>query len=199
MIVGLIFFIFIYCGVKDVTIKDLSNSESARGIITYLVAVTTIAMAAMLMLAAIMTGGRDLDKRFTLGKEILTTLIGVLGTIIGFYYGSTTKSDTNTGAATRDSTSITVNGLNTIPLSPQPDKPLNASAIITGGITPYDYILTISPTGTAEPRNATSQDGRINETITFMDSAKSGSITLTLSGKDAKNTPFSAVKIMDIK
>jgi hypothetical protein len=27
-------------------------------------------------------------ERFTLGKEVLTILIGVLGTIVGFYFGS---------------------------------------------------------------------------------------------------------------
>ena len=193
MIVGLIYFWMIGWGVRDLTVTKLMNLESARGVITYFVAVTTIAMAAMLMLAAIMTGGKDLDKRFALGKEILTLLIGVLGTIIGFYYGSTIKStnETPSGIAVRD--------LRAIPDTSAIGTPFSVSATITGGSSPYVYSLTVKPTGTIEPiLNKSSSDGHINEDISFLKSAKPGSATILLNGTDEKNTHFSANQVIVI-
>lgn len=188
------FYALIANGITDLTVEKLSNLESARGVITYFVAVTTIAMAAILMLAAIMTGGRDLDKRFALGKEILTLLIGVLGTIIGFYYGSTAKSETNTAGNPTNSAAIKVESVLTDPASPAIGKPFSAIANITGGTPPYNYSLTVTPTGTANPvLGKSSADGKVNETLTIQDNAKPGSATLIIAGKDTKSSSFTGI------
>jgi hypothetical protein len=39
----------------------------------------------------VLTEGEEGDKRFDRGKQVLTILIGVLGTIVGFYFGSPTE------------------------------------------------------------------------------------------------------------
>lgn len=39
--------------------------------------------------AAFMSGSKDLEKRFAFGKDVFTVLVGVLGTVMGFYYGQT--------------------------------------------------------------------------------------------------------------
>lgn len=66
-------------------VKNMADPLFARGLITYLFAVTTIGTAAVLSLAGLM--GIE-DSRFQHGKEILSLLLGVFGAIVGFYFGS---------------------------------------------------------------------------------------------------------------
>jgi hypothetical protein len=68
---------------------NMSRSEFARGLITYLFAVVTIGTAVVLVLSALLGAeGEIYEKRFQRGKEILALLLGVFGTIVGFYFGS---------------------------------------------------------------------------------------------------------------
>lgn len=71
--------------------QGANSTEAARNLITFLVAVITIVIALILTLMAFFSTSPDLKERFSMGKEILTILIGVLGTIVGFYYGSAPK------------------------------------------------------------------------------------------------------------
>ena len=67
----------------------LADKEIARGLITFLIALTTVGIAVILAISTILsTASPDDDKRFDRGKQVLTLLIGVLGTIVGFYFGS---------------------------------------------------------------------------------------------------------------
>ena len=70
----------------------LTSSEYARYLITVIFAGGTMLIAIMLCLFLITTESKEAKERFTQGKEILTILIGVFGTILGFYYG---KADTD--------------------------------------------------------------------------------------------------------
>jgi hypothetical protein len=71
-------------------VDKLAKTENARGLITYILAVGTIAIAVVLVVGALLGGDEDKDS-FSRGKEILTMLIGIFGTILGFYYGSEQK------------------------------------------------------------------------------------------------------------
>jgi PASTA domain-containing protein/putative Ig domain-containing protein len=74
-------------------LNNLANKEVARGLITFLIAITTVGIAVILAISTIVVGGGvDDDKRFDRGKQVLTMLIGVLGTIVGFYFGSATET-----------------------------------------------------------------------------------------------------------
>jgi hypothetical protein len=52
--------------------------------------VATVGISLVIVLAIFLsTGGREeVGARFQMGKDVLAVLIGVLGTIIGFYFGS---------------------------------------------------------------------------------------------------------------
>jgi len=77
-------------GVPDVRRpgEGIQNVEFARGLITLLFSVGTIAIAIILTLAAVFQKDNDAEKRFARGKEVLSILVGIFGTIVGFYFGS---------------------------------------------------------------------------------------------------------------
>ena len=85
--------------------SDLISSPEtgARGLITFSVAMVTVAIALMMVFYVIfgpVTSDADADPearikdfttRFTSGKDVLMVFVGILGTIMGFYYGNTDK------------------------------------------------------------------------------------------------------------
>ena len=76
-------------GVDSGVLGSMAESRFARGLITYLFAVVTIGTAVVLVVSALTSGTSDADKeKFQRGKEILSLLLGVFGTIVGFYFGS---------------------------------------------------------------------------------------------------------------
>jgi hypothetical protein len=77
---------------------QLGNAEIARGLITFLITLVTVAVALTLVLGALLLErSDDATRRIQLGKEVLATLIGVLGTVVGFYFGTATGSEAREG------------------------------------------------------------------------------------------------------
>ena len=73
-------------------LPSMASHQFARGLITYLFAVTTIGTSVVLVMGALM---KEIDEQaFQRGKEVLGLLLGVFGTIVGFYFGSETGSCT---------------------------------------------------------------------------------------------------------
>ncbi len=68
-------------------LAGLSETDYARGLITFLFSLGTIGIGIILTLAAFRPGP-DAAQAFTRGKEIFTILVGILGTIVGFYFGT---------------------------------------------------------------------------------------------------------------
>jgi hypothetical protein len=110
----------------------MTADDGARVLITFLVAIGTIAIAFLAILTAMIL--REYKERFALAKEVLTILVGILGTIVGFYFGTAGKpqnsntnintntnvnSDTNTNRNTNTNTNTNTNS-NTNRASPIP-------------------------------------------------------------------------------
>lgn len=72
---------------------ELSEPAIARGLITLLVAIATVWIAMILATSAISDDSDD-DK-FNRGKDVLTILVGILGTIIGYYFGTESQQPPN--------------------------------------------------------------------------------------------------------
>jgi hypothetical protein len=73
-------------------IHELANFEVARGVITFLIAFSTVSIALVLVISTVvLQDSPENDKRFDRGKQVLTVLIGVLGTIVGFYFAAESK------------------------------------------------------------------------------------------------------------
>jgi hypothetical protein len=115
---------------------SMGRAEFARGLITYLFAITTIGIAVAVILYALTeseTGNKD--ERFDRAKDVLSLLLGVFGTIVGFYFGS---------EATGRSREPQQLQISTIDLTPQPVGPngmLTVRAIASGGSPPYRFAV----------------------------------------------------------
>ncbi|MDD5035657.1 MAG: hypothetical protein PHE55_12960 [Methylococcaceae bacterium] len=150
-------------------LDSLQKTEIARGLITFLVAVATVAIAIILALYAVVSSGPELKERFALGKEILTTLIGVLGTIVGFYFGSSTDIQTREPLPRNNQ-----QGLQIAPFSISNEKPrkgeiISIASFVYGGRAPYRYTLSSLPSSMVSPISNVSQDGSIKEEIKLSD------------------------------
>lgn len=75
---------------QSTILQDLADPSIARGLITILIAIATVWIAMILALSAISKDGDD--EKFSRGKDILTILVGILGTIIGYYFGAESRS-----------------------------------------------------------------------------------------------------------
>lgn len=70
-------------------IKNLSDPSFARGLITFIIALATIGLAFIMVFQSF--SGMATDNSFRRAREVFAGLMGVLGTIVGFYFGSSEK------------------------------------------------------------------------------------------------------------
>ncbi|HWB03444.1 MAG TPA: hypothetical protein VG796_10500 [Verrucomicrobiales bacterium] len=69
-------------------LSQLSEIKFARGFVTALIVLTTSLIALLLLFSCIGTNGDTTKESFARGKEILTILVGICGTCLGFYFSS---------------------------------------------------------------------------------------------------------------
>jgi hypothetical protein len=174
-------------------LEDLADLDTARGLITFVITVGTVAIAIMLALTAIMT--REFDKRIVVGKEILTILVAVLGTIVGFYYGATAKpSGPAGGSGGNNPAAISIEEPK---LNRGTDGALTLSANITGGTKPYNYSVTFSPE-TIPPIQNKQSEGPITSRIELPNRPPTA-ITVMIQGTDKNGADFAFNKDGKIK
>ncbi|HEX2727624.1 MAG TPA: hypothetical protein VHN20_17505 [Beijerinckiaceae bacterium] len=78
-------------------LDHLKDVPTARGLITFLFAFTTVGIFFIVVASNFLSNlqGDEFAKRYQNGKDVLTLLIGVFGTIIGFYFGQATTTSPN--------------------------------------------------------------------------------------------------------
>jgi len=90
----LIFSIFFLIGMaimgwdKGAVLVRMGHRRFARGLITYLFAVTTIGTVVVVLVGGLLGDAVIADAAWQRGKEVLSLLMGVFGTIVGYYFGS---------------------------------------------------------------------------------------------------------------
>jgi hypothetical protein len=124
-------------GGGDVLAK-MSDHEYARGLITYLFAVTTIGTSVVLVLAAL-TGALAKEENYTRGKDILALLLGVFGTIVGFYFGSEAHEGGHAATAVSMSQPLLLDSL------ASPGDSVRLTAFVSGGTPPYSWGVALDP------------------------------------------------------
>ncbi|MBZ5504926.1 MAG: hypothetical protein LAO78_05495 [Acidobacteriia bacterium] len=120
---------------KGLVLTKMGQVEFARGLITYLFAVVTIGTAVVLVVSALTSDESPAnERRFERGKEILSLLLGVFGTIVGFYFGSEVAAKGQPGEAI---VKIAPLRLNTGSVASGADFTL--TTYVSGGKAPYKY------------------------------------------------------------
>jgi hypothetical protein len=135
LIIALIFCIVLYKGVigdKNV-LESISDAKTARGMITFLFAVGTIGIALLVCMGALIGRGDKAKESFYRAKEILTILVGILGTIVGFYFGAVTEEGQVELTVAKPILSLSeVKGR----------QPVSLTTFVSGGKKPYRYMIT---------------------------------------------------------
>jgi hypothetical protein len=92
--------------------KLMAQTDQARGLITFLFAFATIAIIILIAVTTFWMSKEDVEARFNKAKDLLTIIIGVLGTILGFYFGQAV-SDRQTSTSSTAQTSAPASTTNT--------------------------------------------------------------------------------------
>jgi hypothetical protein len=120
---------------KGLVLAHMGQVEFARGLITYLFAVVTIGTAVVLVVSALTADETPAnERRFERGKEILSLLLGVFGTIVGFYFGSEVAAK---GQPTESIVNVAPLRLSVTSAAPGVDFTL--TTYVSGGKAPYKY------------------------------------------------------------
>ena len=163
-------------------LNRISDVEYARGLITYLFVVGTIIIALLLTLAALL-GNEDSKDSFTRGKEVLTALIGILGTILGFYFAS----EKGAHAGKLELSPVAV-------LRKEDNKTAAFVLKVAGGKAPYQYSVDTSNAGIAAIPARSSSNGSIKDLLVGSqgkDLPEKGKLSVTLTVVDADNAKAS--------
>lgn len=140
---------------ESTLLDNLADVEYARGVITFIFAVGTIGIAIILTIAALL-GDPQAAERFNRGKEVFTILVGIFGTIIGFYFGTVQAKGEVEGKAlevARLAASVEGTGA---------ERTLAIEADVEGGSPGYGYAFRFEPeTAAAAIADGESADGKV--------------------------------------
>jgi flagellar hook protein FlgE len=145
---------------RETLLNTLKYPEVVRGLITLVISLITVFIAVILVIGALTLkeDGASLKERFDMANRVLTALIGILGTIVGFYFGSAVAPPTVVqGLKVAD---IKVEG------EPKPDETIKLSFQVTGGKAPYSYTVTFPAPTTIAPLKGKTQNGKVSAEIT---------------------------------
>lgn len=165
-------------------LDSLANKEVARGLITFLIAFTTVAIAVILVISTAFGGDKqedeEADKRFDRGKQVLTALIGVLGTIVGFYFGSTERQPV---APLPQSSGLVVAPTHLSNAQSKSLEKITISTFVHGGKARYTYSIAFDPPLIPEINDIASTDGSMKQEIAMplnLDADKDRKIQITV-------------------
>jgi hypothetical protein len=140
----------------------------------------SIALILTVYLASSASGVEIVKDRFAFSKEVLTSLIGILGTIIGFYFGATQDRTHSHGTPT----TLTLASLSITPPNPVKDGTVMLHATLSGGQSPYHYAIRFTP-DTIKEIDGQSPNGTISQEIKLDAYDPATPLDITLEGTDA--------------
>jgi hypothetical protein len=160
--------ILIAIGVDAPALSRLSDPAYARGLITWLIVLTAIGLAFILVYQAFNNSGQS-EEGFRRGREVFAGLMGIVGTIVGFYFGSADKT------------------LGTLSLADPIQDGIAITTFVSGGTPPYRYTVTVDSsekTLAKDPEKVRTAD---TGWIKFdLSNPPAGAANLTISLTDAK-------------
>lgn len=140
----------IFVAILPERVQLLARPEMARGMITSVFALSVVAIATVIVTANFLSVAADLKERVGQGREVMLALVGILGTIIGYYF-----------AAGQVTSPLSVSSPQVIPSPPTPDAPATVVFAIAGGAAPFTWVLDAAvageAAGTQQPLDKTAQ------------------------------------------
>jgi hypothetical protein len=171
-------------------LEFLSSVSGARGLITFLIAIGTIAIAVILTLASVIMEADDseeLKERLSKGKEILTVLVGVLGTIVGFYFASNTDGSVKMTVAVVD-----------VQKSVEAGGDFNVLAMTSGGELPYDATPIITANKGLEGEGTVNEQGVIKVKFKVAADVGLGTTAFVVGLRDKSGKTATAKSTIDV-
>lgn len=150
-------------------VDQFPQLEFARGVISIVFVFFTIGFAAIVLIHGLFVSDTvNEDRRFTRGREVLGLFIGIVGTIVGFYFGSTDKQTSKMEVAVQAKAQ-----------SQPGDVLVNLHAF--GGTAPYRFTITAGKQKLTETPIA-SDDGWLTKVLNKVDGKE-----ITVEASDTKD------------
>ena len=200
LIIGSLFFPYLFgYQTESSLLRELANLDQARGLITFLVAVTTVGIALILTVFIVVTNDTGAKDKFIQGKEVLTGLIGVLGTIVGFYFGSVGSQQPASAGSTLKLSKFVVE-----PASAKVGSKFKVISQATGAKLPLQYTISFkADVPIAEKSGVSAKDEFTEEFFVPEKSIAGAAIEVLVSVKDKSGTladskllPAQSVKVL---
>jgi hypothetical protein len=164
----------------------MAKADQARGLITFLFSISTIAIFLLIAIATFWIDKDQVEIRFSKAKDLLTVMIGIFGTILGFYYGSDANEQSQgAGAGNPAPSSLLVD----------PGGQAAAATWTVGGLPPGKYVLyVLDSTGMLSVdslgvNNRAADEGAVAEMVAIpAGPTKPASLNFTLVVRDANGT-----------
>jgi hypothetical protein len=177
-------FVFIGAAIfgKDAgVLGHMAKAEFARGLITYLFAVVTIGTAVVLLTSALTSGAtQEYEEKFRRGKEVLSLLLGVFGTIVGFYFGTEIRSTTSAEVATFGATPPVLSRESVVG-----GEAVTVTASVSGGTPPYHYGTALGDESDVKYEQLVGKTGRIVAKLPTLTVQEQTVVSVKLGVKDA--------------
>lgn len=121
--------------------SKVTDVTYARGLITILFSVGVVAMALIIILTVLLQRSETPDeekkeeKQFQRSKEILSLLLGILGTVVGYYFGTSDTPSPEPPA---------IISLETSTPNPAPGATATFTVLLRHGKPPLDYAIELT-------------------------------------------------------
>ena len=143
--------------------QSLANVDQLRGMVTFFFVLSATGIIVLFAMSIFWIDSSDeVTKRFAAAKDLLTIVIGVVGTIMGFYFGTASNSSAN----------LAVSSVAVSPLTVKAGEKAVISAKFIGGAKPYSYSiifgsssLTAAQLNPLQIKSEKSEDGIISKQI----------------------------------
>lgn len=122
------------------------------------------------------------ERRFQRGKEILALLLGVFGTIVGFYFGSEVSHGAESAGA-----AVVVAPLHLDTQLASPGGSVRFTTLVTGGRPPYRFEAGLG-SEPAQVKGDVGPDGYIDQTIALPKKIADSSVQLHVVVLDSAGT-----------
>jgi hypothetical protein len=186
LVILIIVFILIWGLFDEEFFYSIAGINQARGFITFLFALSTMGVILLIAASVFWLPPEELDRRFPPAKDLLTVIIGVLGTILGFYFGSIVEGENRERA-------LNIANIGVSSPVAQPSSTVKISATILGGEPPYTYSIRFTDpigaanTSTMAVESETSDTGAVVKDVVIPpDVSKPTGITFTMIANDAQ-------------